>query len=170
MITFTLVSIVLKITKDHVHITELSHFSGFWRRWHHSRAQNWGSSTRRESWKSIISVQQGGAWLLGCQMEEGVIESSLGRERESWSSSVVFFFCKYPVWIQCLNRARWGWKYSPWVNKCQIWAFEFAVPEITVIIIRILKTEALEGFQKIIFLRNSSGALLFIMPYDIKGI
>ena len=57
------------------------------------------------------------------------------RERESWSSSVVFFFCKYPVWIQCLNRARWGWKHSPWVNKCQIWAFEFAVPEIKVIII-----------------------------------
>ena len=39
-----------------------------------------------------------------------------------------------------------------------------------VTLFRILKTEAVEGFQKIIFLRNSSGALLFIMPFDIKGI
>ena len=89
-------------------------------------------SIRRESWKSNIFVQHGGAW---CQTEEGVIESSLGRERESGSSCVVFFFCKYPVWIQCLIRACWGWKYSPWPNKHSIWAFSIAVQKRTVIVI-----------------------------------
>ena len=37
-----------------------------------------------------------------------------------------------------LYRACWGWKYSPWVNRYQIWAFEFAVQETTVIIIIIM--------------------------------
>ena len=33
-----------------------------------------------------------------------------------------------------LIRACWGWKFLPWVNRYQIWAFEFAVQETTVII------------------------------------
>ena len=31
------------------------------------------------------------------------------------------------LWYQCLKRVRWGWKYSPWPNKHQIWAFSIVI-------------------------------------------
>ena len=66
--------------------------------------------------------------------------NNTGQKQMFWKShftfqpiveNVVFFTISYAR--MCSIRACSGWKYSPWENKCQILAFEFAVQEIRVI-------------------------------------
>ena len=46
------------------------------------------------------------------------------------------FYPKTVLRSECLKRAHWGWKYSPWQNKHQILAFRIAVQERLVIVKR----------------------------------
>ena len=69
------------------------------------------------------------------------------------------------LWYQCLKRVRWGWKYSPWPNKHQIWAFRIAVQERTVIVMLL--------FCSVDLVKSVNGPLClwqcFIFPVLLKS-